>query len=451
MGGPGPRRPRRPGPAGLLTHRSALGSPCSTRSGGRRPWWPAEAGYAARPPGPLGPARRFQRERSGLGMREGGSWPLPEAPGPDGRAAGLGWPGPCGPGSGWLWAPSPAQTHLHRCPGCGPRAAGGSGRVWLHCSSPSCTRPGWPRAGGSSHTGPSQSHRKLRGTRAVSGAALTRSAPGSPPLPEAGPARGCTPASHSRPRGQAAGSHLAAGRARPGGRGRPARCRCAPSPRPQPQTPPGQAQGRAGSPLVRTAPGHEQGPAPTLTLQARWACTSTLPRRQASPPWPPMLSTCLLPASSTWTCRVPATCGRQPGSAAVGDSARLGPTGGLGTGARAHPGPLLRAALTWIPGTQVVPEGQAGWPSQRPVLLGGQGRHVALRQGLRARVHRHVVPWGDAASARHPPLSAATPSASPRAGTLGGLGGVVGARAPGGVARGVGLACPQARGGEAAG
>lgn len=60
------------------------------------------------------------------------------------------------------WAPSPTQTHLPLCPGCGPQEAGNSGRVWLHCSSPSCTRLAWARAAGSSHTGQPQSHRKLQ-------------------------------------------------------------------------------------------------------------------------------------------------------------------------------------------------------------------------------------------------------------------------------------------------
>lgn len=170
--------------------------------------------------------------------------------------------GRVGLGVGGSGPPSPAQTHLHLSLGCGPREAGGSGRVWLHCSSPSCTLPGWPRAGGSSRTGPSQSHRKLQGSRAVSRAALAPSARGSPLLLEAGRHRAGTPGSHSRPQGQAAGSHLAEGKARPGGRGRPARCRCAPPPRPQPRTPPGQAQGKAGSGLVWTALGREQGPSP---------------------------------------------------------------------------------------------------------------------------------------------------------------------------------------------
>lgn len=72
-GAPGPLVPpppgcHQPGP----THRSAQGSPCGTRSGGRTPQWQAEAGCAARPPGPLGPARPFQREQSDLEMREGG-------------------------------------------------------------------------------------------------------------------------------------------------------------------------------------------------------------------------------------------------------------------------------------------------------------------------------------------------------------------------------------------
>lgn len=126
--------------------------------------------------------------------------------------------------------------------------------------------------------------------------------------------------------------------------------------------------------------------------------------------------------------------------------------GSLGTGARVHPGPFLRAALTWLLGTQVVPEGQAGWPGQGPVLLRGEGRHAALWEGLWARVHRHVVPWGGTGFSPPARPSARPPrSASPQVGTLGGLGGVVGARAPGGAARGVGLTHPKAHSGEAAG
>lgn len=274
--------------------------------------------------------------------------------------------GRVGLGVGGSGPPSPAQTHLHLCPGCGPREAGGSGRVWLHCSSPSCTLPGWPRAGGSSRTGPSQSHRKLQGSWAVSRAALAPSARGSPPLLEAGRHRAGTPGSHSRPQGQAAGSHLAEGKARPGGRGRPARCRCAPPPRPQPRTPPGQAQGKAGSGDWSGRPsGVSRAPPPALTLQARWACTSTVPRRQVSPPWPPTLSTCLLPASSTWTCKVPAPCGHQPGSAAVGDSARSGPHGQPG-----HRSPCAPRALP--PGSPHLASGHSGG-TRRSGRLAGPG------------------------------------------------------------------------------
>lgn len=93
-------------------------------------------------------------------------------------------------------APSPAQTHLRQCPECGPRRAGGSGKVWLHCSSPSCTGPRQARADGSSHTGQSQSHRKLQGPEAVGGADPATPSSGAelllgvPPC-ESGPGPGC--------------------------------------------------------------------------------------------------------------------------------------------------------------------------------------------------------------------------------------------------------------------
>lgn len=269
--------------------------------------------------------------------------------------------GRVGLGVGGSGPPSPAQTHLHLSPGCGPREAGGSGRVWLHCSSPSCTLPGWPRAGGSSHTGPSQSHRKLQGSWAVSRAALAPSARGSPPLLEAGRHRAGTPGSHSRPqgptwprarpvleeevvqrdvgvlhpRGHSLEHHLGRRRAR-------------------------QARDWSGRPS-----GVSRAPPPALTLQARWACTSTVPRRQVSPPWPPTLSTCLLPASSTWTCKVPAPCGHQPGSAAVGDSARSGPHGQPG-----HWSPCGPRALP--PGSPHLASGHSGG-TRRSGRLAGPG------------------------------------------------------------------------------
>lgn len=57
---------------------------------------------------------------------------------------------------------------------------------------------------------------------------------------------------HSRCRGQARGSHLAEGRARPGAAGRPAPRRSAPHRRLPPQTPPVQAQGRVALRTVWT-------------------------------------------------------------------------------------------------------------------------------------------------------------------------------------------------------
>lgn len=175
------------------------------------------------------------------------------------------------------------------------------------------------------------------------------------------------PMGHSRCQGQARGSHLAEGRARPGGASRPARCRSAPRQRPRPQTPPG--QGRHGqSSLARSGePLPVRGPLPVLTLQACSACTSTLPRRHANPPWAVMLSTCCLAASSTWTRSVPAmplwvsrSWGRVPPQA---------PWGLPGTGAGGTLQLFLPQPLTWIVDAQVVPEGQAGRLGQGPVLL----------------------------------------------------------------------------------
>lgn len=71
----GPTAPTAEVPPAQPTHRTARESPRGTRSGGRRSRWPAEARCAARPPGPLGPAHRFQREQSGLGTRGGGAGP----------------------------------------------------------------------------------------------------------------------------------------------------------------------------------------------------------------------------------------------------------------------------------------------------------------------------------------------------------------------------------------
>lgn len=127
---------------------------------------------------PLGPACWFRREQSVLGTRSGGaqltawSWALARGIGAWTRWAGgpqLG--GVCAPGWVQLWAHFPAQIYLNQCPGCGPRGVEGIGKVRFRRSSPSCTHPGWATAGGSSHTGQSQSHRKLQGTRVVRGAA----------------------------------------------------------------------------------------------------------------------------------------------------------------------------------------------------------------------------------------------------------------------------------------
>ena len=205
---------------------------------------------AARPPGP---STAVSKRAKWPGNERGRGAPRPSASDPGGSLAGLGrlaWAGVsevCARGCVWLWGPSPTQTHLPLCPGCGPQGAGGSGRARLHCSSPSCTRPGQARADGSSHTDQPQSHRKLQGTWAISGAAPI---PGAPPLRGVevrpgvlGEARSRYHQEPSRSQGQATGSHLAEGRARPAGAGHPARRRSAPRRRPRPQTPPGRAQG----------------------------------------------------------------------------------------------------------------------------------------------------------------------------------------------------------------
>ena len=170
-----------------------------------------------------------------------------------------------------------------------------------------------------------------------------------------------------------------------------------------------------------------------------------------------MLSSCLLSAFSTWTLRVPAARAASPGQQQRGGSRTASTEGPEGT----H-GPCTRQPLTWVVEAQVVPEGQAGGLGQGPVLLRDQGSHVATGQGLRAHVHHHVVPWGVPASACRPPPAPPLPpsspppphaSAPPPAGTLSRLCGVVCRGAPGRLARGVGLACPEAPAprGEAAG
>lgn len=155
---------------------------------------------AARPPGP---STLVSKRAKWPGNREGGA--SPQDLRPLTLMAWAGWPGTgwvCAPGCVWLWGPFPVQTHLHQCPECGPRGAGGSGRVWLHCSSPSCTCQGQARADGSSHTGQSQSHRKLQETEAESGAAPAPPSPGAAPLLGAGLAQLAPPRSQGQ--GQAA-------------------------------------------------------------------------------------------------------------------------------------------------------------------------------------------------------------------------------------------------------
>lgn len=190
---------------------------------------------------------------------------------------------------------------------------------------------------------------------------LGRSA-GLPPFPLSGPGPGQASWGWSGARarvGQGRCSHLAGGRARPGAAGRLVRCRTAPHQRRPPQIPPAWHGGVGGSRLRGPdRPRRGEGPLPpTLTLQALSACTSTLPRRQAKPPWALRLSTCCLPASSTWTCKVPAASTRPARSAAA---TRNSPSGA--------PGQLL-PLLTWVSEAQVVPEGQAGGLGQRLVLL----------------------------------------------------------------------------------
>lgn len=157
------------------------------------------------------------------------------------------------------------------------------------------------------------------------------------------------------------GAHLVAGRARPGAAGHPVRCRSAPRQRPRPRTPPGQARSEA-VPRLAGRPSGRKDPPRALTLQARWACTATLPRRQAGPPCSLMVSTWCRSAS-TRTCRVPAP-QRRPGQQR--DNALRAQSSGLPGGLT---GLVGTDHLTWVSEAQVVPKGQAGGLGQGLVLL----------------------------------------------------------------------------------
>jgi len=129
---------------------------------------------------------------------------------------------------------------------------------------------------------------------------------------------------------------------------------------------------------------------PCLTCQSSSARTVTWPRCQASPSMALTLSTFLCtPLSSTKTPREPAQGSRHAESVrgrAVRDPHPSGGAPGDSGGV---------AALTWGPGAQLVPEGQALGGRGGLVGLGGEGSHGPRRQGPPARAHHHVMAWGE--------------------------------------------------------
>lgn len=231
------------------------------------------------------------------------------------------------------------------------------------------------------------------------------------------------------------GSHLAGGRARPGGAGHPAPYRSAPRRRPPPRTPPGGHRAGVAPATPSTALGvrraphstHLPGP-PGLHIHTAQAPGGPSARANAER---------LLPAGLLHM-DLQGACRRAASPVSVAGAARSGPAvGGLPRGLLRGPhGPGSRQPLTRVAEAQVVPEGQAGGLQQGAVLLRGQQGRVATGQALRAHVHHHVVTWGVAGSACQPPPlpSPPPPICSPPhptpAGTLSCLRGVVSVGAP---------------------
>lgn len=197
------------------------------------------------------------------------------------------------------------------------------------------------------------------------------------------------------------GSHLARGRLHPTRAGHPERCtRGCPQLPPPRILPAGGGQGgtlrlaAAMHPSSATAcplPGREvPGTRLHLTCQSPSGQTVTWPRCQASPSMVLMPITFLrTPLCSTKTPRKPAQ-GTHHGAGIQGRAMR-----GCPPHPEAPPWASGRiAVLTWGPGAQLVPEGQALGRRRGLVGLGGEGSCVPRRQGVPARAHHHIMAWG---------------------------------------------------------